>query len=80
MRIARRWAWLAGLTIAVAGTAWAQVDTIASVKQKGKIVVGVKADYSHSVIPIRQERSSGSRSILPTTSRNGSASGSSWSL
>jgi polar amino acid transport system substrate-binding protein len=26
-------------------SAWAQVDTLASIKQKGKIVVGVKADY-----------------------------------
>ena len=26
-------------------TAWAQVDTMASIKQKGKMVVGVKADY-----------------------------------
>jgi polar amino acid transport system substrate-binding protein len=38
--------WLsAGLLALVASAAWAQVDTIASVKQKGKIVVGVKADY-----------------------------------
>lgn len=35
----------AGLALMVAGTAWAEVDTMASIKQKGKIVVGVKADY-----------------------------------
>ena len=40
---------LLGLLAATAlfsGTsAWAQVDTLASIKQKGKMVVGVKADY-----------------------------------
>jgi polar amino acid transport system substrate-binding protein len=35
---------LSGLLL-VAGSATAQVDTMASVKQKGKLVVGVKADY-----------------------------------
>jgi polar amino acid transport system substrate-binding protein len=33
------------LSVAAAGAAWAQADTMASVKQKGKLVVGVKADY-----------------------------------
>ena len=34
------------MTSLLAGqSAWAQVDTLASIKQKGKIVVGVKADY-----------------------------------
>ncbi len=36
---------LLGLAIVLAAPAWAQSDTMASVKQKGKIVVGVKADY-----------------------------------
>ena len=36
---------LAAVALVAAGSAWAQVDTIASVKQKGKLVVGVKADY-----------------------------------
>jgi polar amino acid transport system substrate-binding protein len=36
---------IAGLVLLAASAAWAQVDTMASVKQKGKIVVGVKADY-----------------------------------
>jgi len=38
---------LAGLALAVvaAGPAAAQSDTLAAIKQKGKIVVGVKADY-----------------------------------
>ena len=36
---------IAGLALLTAGTVWAQVDTMASIKQKGKIVVGVKADY-----------------------------------
>ncbi|MCC7228174.1 MAG: transporter substrate-binding domain-containing protein [Burkholderiaceae bacterium] len=35
----------AGMTLMAASTAWAQVDTLASIKQKGKLVVGVKADY-----------------------------------
>ncbi len=41
-------AWLgaiAALALTVAYPAWAQSDTMASVKQKGKLVVGVKADY-----------------------------------
>lgn len=38
-------AMLAGLLMLAAGAAWAQVDTMASIKQKGKMVVGVKADY-----------------------------------
>ena len=33
------------LALVAANPAWAQSDTLASVKQKGKIVVGVKADY-----------------------------------
>ena len=45
----RRWTQGLGAAIALAlmvtGSAWAQSDTLASVKQKGKIVVGVKADY-----------------------------------
>jgi polar amino acid transport system substrate-binding protein len=46
MRTGKAWCWLsAGLIALAASVAWAQVDTIASVKQKGKIVVGVKADY-----------------------------------
>ncbi len=36
---------VAGLLLIAAGAAFAQVDTLASIKQKGKIVVGVKADY-----------------------------------
>src|SRR5216110_1739822 len=48
MKIEKGW-WvstaIAALVLAVAGTAMAQSDTIASVKQKGKLVVGVKADY-----------------------------------
>lgn len=36
---------LAGILLATANAALAQVDTMASIKQKGKIVVGVKADY-----------------------------------
>ena len=35
----------AGLFMLAAGAGWAQVDTMASIKQKGKMVVGVKADY-----------------------------------
>ena len=41
-------AWLgaiAALALMAAYPAWAQSDTMASVKQKGKLVVGVKADY-----------------------------------
>ena len=33
------------LSVACSGAAWAQADTLASIKQKGKLVVGVKADY-----------------------------------
>ena len=36
---------LTSLALMATSTSWAQVDTMASVKQKGKIVVGVKADY-----------------------------------
>jgi polar amino acid transport system substrate-binding protein len=35
----------ASASLFAAGAAFAQVDTLASIKQKGKIVVGVKADY-----------------------------------
>ena len=35
----------AAATLLSINSAWAQVDTLASIKQKGKIVVGVKADY-----------------------------------
>ncbi len=48
MRIGKGWLGLsaiAALALAAAGPAWTQTDTIASVKQKGKVVVGVKADY-----------------------------------
>ena len=46
MRRMKSWQWLVVATAALFGsTALAQSDTIASVKQKGKIVVGVKADY-----------------------------------
>ena len=38
-------AMFAGLFMLAAGAGWAQVDTMASIKQKGKMVVGVKADY-----------------------------------
>src|SRR4051794_16400832 len=41
----RRAAALAALALIASGAAWAQSDTLASVKQKGKLVVGVKADY-----------------------------------
>jgi len=41
-----RWIAAAAVSMAVAaGPALAQSDTLASVKQKGKLVVGVKADY-----------------------------------
>ena len=43
-----QWKWpfaVAGCLLIATSAAWAQVDTIASIKQKGKIVVGVKADY-----------------------------------
>ena len=36
---------MASVALLGAGTVWAQADTLASIKQKGKIVVGVKADY-----------------------------------
>src|SRR4029450_12023886 len=36
---------IAVIAMACAGSAAAQSDTLASVKQKGKLVVGVKADY-----------------------------------
>jgi polar amino acid transport system substrate-binding protein len=46
MKIEKFWTWMVAATLVVFGTAaWGQVDTIASVKQKGKLVVGVKADY-----------------------------------
>jgi len=42
----RKWLGVfAGLALFAGGAAWAQVDTMASIKQKGKMVVGVKADY-----------------------------------
>ena len=42
----KSWQWLVMAALALGGNAaWAQSDTLASVKQKGKIVVGVKADY-----------------------------------
>ena len=42
----RKWLGVcAGLALMAAGSVWAQVDALASIKQKGKIVVGVKADY-----------------------------------
>src|SRR5437660_12082310 len=48
MRISKGYVWFAAsaaVALVAAGSAWAQTDTIASVKQKGKLVVGVKADY-----------------------------------
>jgi polar amino acid transport system substrate-binding protein len=49
MRIMKSWQWLVALVVgalALCGNAaWAQSDTLASVKQNGKLVVGVKADY-----------------------------------
>jgi len=39
------WFCAAALALVAAVPAWAQSDTLASVKQKGKLVVGVKADY-----------------------------------
>ena len=36
---------VAAFALLASNAAWAQSDTLASVKQKGKIVVGVKADY-----------------------------------
>src|SRR5438067_12396102 len=48
MRISKAYVWFAAITavaLVAAGPAWAQTDTLASIKQKGKIVVGVKADY-----------------------------------
>ena len=48
MRISKAHVWfaaIAAVALVAAGSAWAQTDTIASVKQKGKLVVGVKADY-----------------------------------
>jgi polar amino acid transport system substrate-binding protein len=46
MRMGKSWQWLVVATLTLAGSiAWAQSDTIASAKQKGKIVIGVRADY-----------------------------------
>src|SRR6266705_3521423 len=46
MRSMKSWQWLVAAALVLCGNAaWAQSDTLASVKQKGKIVVGVKADY-----------------------------------
>jgi len=48
MQIGNPFRWLgaaAALALFASSAAWAQVDTMASIKQKGKIVVGVKADY-----------------------------------
>jgi polar amino acid transport system substrate-binding protein len=46
MRIMKSWQWLVIAALVLGGNAaWAQSDTLASVKQKGKLVVGVKADY-----------------------------------
>jgi polar amino acid transport system substrate-binding protein len=42
----RKWLGVFAVLAGIAtSTAWAQVDTMASIKQKGKMVVGVKADY-----------------------------------
>ena len=42
----RKWLGVvASLALMATATSWAQVDTMASIKQKGKMVVGVKADY-----------------------------------
>ena len=44
--LGRKWVGLlAGLMVTASGMVLAQVDTMASIKQKGKMVVGVKADY-----------------------------------
>jgi polar amino acid transport system substrate-binding protein len=50
MRSEKRSVWktlsvFATASLIASASAWAQVDTLASIKQKGKIVVGVKADY-----------------------------------
>ena len=47
MQIAKwcRWLGAAILVTIMSGPAFGQADTLASIKQKGKIVVGVKADY-----------------------------------
>ena len=48
MQIGKLGRWLVAAAVSAvvaAGAALAQSDTLASVKQKGKIVVGVKADY-----------------------------------
>src|SRR5260221_12971146 len=48
MRSMKSWQWLVVAALVLGGSApnvWAQSDTLASVKQKGKLVVGVKADY-----------------------------------
>jgi polar amino acid transport system substrate-binding protein len=45
MNFWQRLAALAAIALVTANAAWAQSDTIASIKQKGKMVVGVKADY-----------------------------------
>src|SRR5258705_11240695 len=46
MRRMKSWQWLVTAALVLCGSAaWAQSDTLASIKQKGKIVVGVKADY-----------------------------------
>jgi polar amino acid transport system substrate-binding protein len=48
MQISSLSRWLVAVAVSalvMAGAALAQSDTLASVKQKGKIVVGVKADY-----------------------------------
>src|SRR3954467_5496816 len=47
MRTPRAWMRLSALIVlaCATGAALGQVDTLASIKQKNKIVVGVKADY-----------------------------------
>src|SRR6059058_1460755 len=48
MRISKAYVWFAAITavaLVAAGPVWGQADTLASIKQKGKIVIGVKADY-----------------------------------
>src|SRR5438477_10300136 len=46
MRSMKWWQRLVAVALVLCGSAaWAESDTLASVKQKGKLVVGVKADY-----------------------------------
>ena len=73
MKIGKGWLGLVAsvaLVLATIGTAVAQSDTLASVKQKGNLAVGVKADYKPFGYTDPSGRSSASRSISRTTSRS----------